>query len=101
MDKGTKLTIIISAALLALGIISAIVGGALWVRSGIAENGEAIAANAKAIEANTRAITELRMELRADIAELRGLIFSHATGHQHGVSDASGAAGGEQKPPSN
>ena len=49
------------------------------------------------------AISDLRVEvaeMRGSLNEMRGALDAHLS-HHHGISDASGIAGGEQKPPSN
>ena len=121
MEKSTAHTIV---TIVTIGSLFA--AGAWMILGEIADNGKAIAANAQAIEANAKAIAanaeaiaELRVEIReenaelraemkaenaeirAEIAEIRGLVFSHVTGHQHGISDAGAGDGGEQNPPSN
>ena len=84
----------IQTVLAVVTILAFIIGATLWI-------GGNIIALKTSVEHNTKAIAELRVELKSEIAELRGVIVSHISGHQHGVSDASGAVGGEQKPPSN
>ena len=91
----------IQTALAVVTIVGFIVAATLWIGSSIAALQTTMEHNTKAISNNTKAIAELRVELKEDIAELRGLIFSHVSGHQHGVSDASGVVGGEQESPSN
>ena len=84
----------IQTALAVVTIVGFIVAATLWI-------GGNIIALKTSVEHNTKAIAELRVELKSEIAELRGVIVSHISGHQHGVSDASGVAGGKQESPSN
>ena len=86
MEKSTAHTIV---TIVTIGSLFA--AGAWAILSEIADSRKA----------NAEAIAELRVEMRAENAELRRLLFSHVTGHQHGISDAGAGDGGEQNPPSN
>ena len=76
MQNNANHSIFLGILSLILTIVITVGGAAFWL-------GGSIAATKASVDNNTKTLAALRTEMKADIAELRGLFFAHIGNHRH------------------